>query len=302
MTDISTPVGRLVQGSPIMQPQKDMETNQPLLNPDGTPQMGVFMALAFPKVLPNGYPNAEFDALFAQLKAIAAAAWPHLFPQGAAGPSSHPRFSWKYQDGDGVDQSGKSVADKPGFRGHHILRFYTSFPVNCFHEGKFAPHEVMQNPGDIIKRGFWVRIFGEAKSNNATGQQVPGISLYPKLLSFVERGEEISSGPDAQAAFGAAPVGWRPPATNSPVPTGGVPAVAVPAVGVPVVGVPVVGVPVVPSVTPVVPVPAAVAVPIPTPQLVVSPALAAQGITVDMLKAQGWTEDAMVANGHATRV
>ncbi len=275
--DFNTPVGRLVQGSVAMQAQKDMDTNQPLLNQDGTPVMGTFIALAFPKVLPNGQPNAEFDALWAQLNAVAAAAWPALFPQGAGGACVNPRFSWKYQDGDGHDQSGKSVADKPGFKGNHILRFYTSFPMRCFHEGKFGAHEEIQKPEDIIKRGYWVRVFGEAKGNNATGQQVPGISLYPKLLSFVERGDEIVSGPDAQAAFGNAAVGWRPPASASPIPTGAVPAVAVPAVAVPA--------------------PAAAAVPVPAGP-VVTPALAAQGITWPMLQGQGWTEETARAAGH----
>lgn len=290
--DFNTPVGRIVQGSVAMQQQKDVDTNQPMTDAQGNPVMGTFIALAFPKVLPNGQPNAEFDAFFGQLRQVAAASWPALFPQGAAGQCVNPRFSWKYQDGDGTDQSGKSVADKPGFKGNHILRFFTSFPIRCFHEGKFAAHEEIQKPEDIIKRGYWVRLFGEAKSNNATGTQVPGISLYPKLLSFVERGEEIVSGPDAQAAFGNAAVGWRPPASASPIPTGGalsVPSVAVPAVSVPSVAAPAISVPV-PG--------AAAAVPTPPAGPVVAPALAAQGITWPMLQQQGWTEESARAAGH----
>lgn len=284
--DISTPVGRLVQGSVAMQHQKDMDTNQPLFNADGSPQMGCFIALAFPKVLPNGQPNIEFDNFHNQLKQVAAGAWPQLFPQGAAGPCVNPRFSWKVQDGDGYDQSGKSVADKPGFKGHWIVKFYTAYPMRCFHEGKFGAHEEIQKPEDVIKRGYWVRVFGEVKSNNATGQQVPGISLYPKLLSFVERGEEIASGPDAATAFGSAPVGWRPPASASPIPLPAAPAVTAPVVP------PAVTAPVVPQL----PVPPMV------PQAPVGPtvsaALAAQGITWPMLQAQGWTEEAARAQGH----
>lgn len=279
--DFNTPVGRIVQGSVAMQQQKDIDTNQPMKDEHGNPVMGTFIALAFPKVLPNGQPNTEFDAWWNQIKQVAAASWPALFPQGPTGQCVNPRFSWKYQDGDGRDQSGKSVADKPGFKGNHVVRFYTSFPVRCFHEGKFAAHEEIQNPAEIIKRGYWVRIFGEVKSNNATGTQVPGISLYPKLLSFVERGEEIVSGPDAQTAFGNAAVGWRPPASASPIPTGGVtaPAVSVPSVAAPAISVP---------------------APVPTPPAgpAVAPALAAQGITWPMLQAQGWTEEAARAAGH----
>ena len=72
--DLMTPVGRIVQGSVALQAQKDMETNQPLLNDDGAPQMGVFLALAFPKVLPTGQPNTEFDNFRLQLAQVAAAA------------------------------------------------------------------------------------------------------------------------------------------------------------------------------------------------------------------------------------
>lgn len=277
--DMNTPVGRILQGSVQMQPQKDMETGQPLLNPDGTPQLGVFLALGFPKVLPNGQPNSEFDAFFSQLKQVAAAAWPTLFPQGPNGPCANPRFSWKYQDGDGVDHNGKSVADKPGFKGHHVVKFYTAYPVRCYHDGKFGAHEEIQNPQEVIKRGYWVFLNIEAKGNNATGNQVPGISLYPRLLSFVERGEEITSGPDAQAALGGTSrPGWRPAPSASPIPTGGS---AVPTVSVPVVAPPQVNVP-----TVVIP-----------PQ-VIAPQYAAQGVTWDMLTAQGWTEVTARAQGY----
>jgi hypothetical protein len=307
MTDVFTPVGRLVQGSVAMQQQRDMDTNQPLKDDHGNPVMGTFVALAFPKVLPNGQPNTEFDAMWAQLAQIAAASWPTLFPQGAAGACINPRFSWKYQDGDGVDSNGKSVADKPGFRGNHILRFYTAYPLRCFHEGKFAAHEEIQKPEDVVKRGYWVRLLAEVKSNNATGTQVPGISLFPKLLSFVERGEEIVSGPNAEETLGKTAAGWRPPASASPIPgPGGVPAAlpTPPAVSVPTPGGPTVAAP--PAVT--VAAPPAVSVPtpggpvIPTPPAapgpIVSPAMAAQGITWPMLVAQGWNEGTARAAGY----
>ena len=309
MTDIFTPVGRIVQGSVAMQHQRDVDTNQPLKDENGNPVMGTFIALAFPKVLPNGQPNTEFDNFFGQLRQVAAAAWPMLFPQGANGACANPRFSWKYQNGDGTDQSGKSVADKPGFAGNHIIRFYTAYPMRCYHEGKFAQHEEIQSPEEIIKRGYWVRLLVEAKSNNATGNQVPGISLYPKLLSFVERGEEIVSGPNAEDAFGKNTVGWRPPASASPIPGAGLP--AAPAVGVPTAA-PAVGVPSaapavgVPSAAPAVGVPSAapavgvpsVTVPTAPAGPIVSAALSAQGITWAMLQAQGWTEEAARRDGH----
>lgn len=288
--DFNTPVGRLVQGGMTMRQKTDMDTNQPVVE-NGQPVMEVFFALAFPKVLPNGQPNVEFDNFRSMYQQVAAAAWPALFPQGPTGPCTHPRFSMKYQDGDGVDQSGKSVAGKEGFAGHHIIKFTTAYPVRCFHEGKFGPHEEIQQVDDTFKRGCWVRVFGEVKTNNASGTQVPGIVFYPKLVSFIDKGVEIKSGPDAQAAFGNAPVGWRPPASASPIPTGGAPAVAAPAVSVPTpapaVTAPAISVPT-PGAAPVVPTPPAAA---PAAGPLVSAALAAQGITWAMLQGQGWTED-----------
>jgi hypothetical protein len=304
--DFNTPVGRLVQGSMSMQHQKDMDTGQPLME-NGQPVMGVFFALAFPKVLPNGQPNTEFDQFFGTLREVAAASWPALFPQGAAGACTHPQFSWKYQDGDGVNKQGKSVADKAGFKGHHIIKFYTAYPVRCFNEGHFAAHEELQDVDNVIKRGYWLRVFGEAKSNNASGNQVPGISLYPKLVSFVERGEEIASGPDAQQALGGAAVGWKPaPVAGSPIPTpGGVPGgVNVPLPTPPAVNVPLPGAVNVPAVNVPLPTPPVVNVPAPppaAPQYAISPALAAQNITIDMLLAKGWTMDALVQQGHAIK-
>ena len=279
--ELMTPVGRIVQGSVALQHQKDIDTNQPKFNADGSPEMGVFLALAFPKVLPNGQPNTEFDNYHAQLRQVAAAAWPQFFPQGAAGTCINPKFSFKVQDGDGFDSNGKTVADKPGFKGHWIVRMYTSYPFGCYNEGKFHAHEVMQKPEDVIKRGYWVRVLTEVKSNGATGTQVPGVSIYPKLLSFVQRGEEIVSGPDAAAAFGAAPVGYVPAApAGSPIPG---PAAQLP--------------------TP----PAVVAPQVPTvPQVPAQPQYTATatvpaGLTLDIMRQQGWTDDLLVQHGYAIK-
>lgn len=289
--ELMTPVGRIVQGSVALQAQKDMDTNQPLKNDDGTPVMGIFLALAFPKLI-NGQPNQEYATFHAQLMQAAAAAWPHFFPQGATGPCINPKFSFKVQDGDGFDSNGKSVATKPGFAGHWIVRMYTSYPFGCYNEGKFQAHEVLQKPEDIIKRGFWVRVLVEVKSNNATGNQVPGISIFPKLLSFVQRGEEIQSGPDAAAAFGGAALGYVPAApAGSPIPS---PSQQLPTP--PVVAAPV------PVPTPPVPVP----VPVPTPAPVQQPqytptAALPAGVTIEAMLAQGWTYEAMVASGYVTK-
>ena len=289
--DLMTPVGRIVQGSVALQQERDMKTNQPKTNADGSPKMSVFVALAFPKVLPNGMPNTEFDAFRAQLAQAAFAAWPQFFPTGPSITSINPKFSWKIQDGDGVDSNGISVANKPGFAGHWIVRFDTAYPFGCFHKGKWMPHEVMQKPEDIVKRGHWVRLAIEAKSNNADlgAQQVPGISLYPKLLEYIQRGEEIVGGPDAAATFGAAPVGYVPPAPadGSPIPTPGATALPPP---------PVVAIPLPPPVAAVVTPPP----PVTQPQYTPTAAMPA-GVTVEGLIGNGWTHEAIVAHGYAVK-
>ncbi len=288
--EFSSPVGRLVQGSFGLQQETDQTTNQKKVNADGTPKMSVFFALAYPKVI-NGVLNAEWAAFRQLMNNVGAAAWPQFFPQGAAGACTNPKFSWKYQDGDGFDTNGKPVNDKPGFAGHHILKFSTDFVPKCFIEGKFDPAQQLQEPDAVIKRGFWVRIIGQIKSNNAdlSKQQVPGIAIYPNLVSFVGQGEEIFGGINAAEAFAAAPLGVVPTGvTGAPL---GVPSVAA---GVPPVAIPAVVVP--PAV--VIPVPPPVVVPAPPAGPVVSPALAAQGITWGALEAQGWTEAAARAAGH----
>lgn len=320
MTQFATPAGRLVQGGVTMQAQKDMETGKPLFNDDGTAMMGVFMALAFPKLV-NVQPNPEFAAFWNLMKTEAATAWPSLFPQGAAGNCINPRFSWKYQDGDGVDHNGKSVADKPGFAGNHIVKFYSAYAVKCYNEGQFSPHQELQKPDDTIKRGDWIRVVGDMRGNNATGNQVPGISLYPSLVAWVGKDTvngRISSGPDAATAFAAAPLGYVPagvtsnPAEAGSAAVGGVPNVGVPNVGIPNVGTPNVGA--TPNISvPNVNVGAAVSLPatgvtlpsptivIPQPKWVVAPHWAAQGLTVESILAQGWTMEAAAAQGYVVK-
>lgn len=302
MTDKSTPAGRLVQGSVIAKQRTDMTTRQPLwLDAAKTqPDMGTFFSVAFPKLI-NGAPNAEFAAFYGDLGAIAMAAWPQFF---AGGQCSNPRFSWKVIDGDGVDQQGQSVAGKAGFKGHWIVKFDSNYPIKSFYEGKWSPQDEIgllptsPKVADVIKRGYWIRVVYEAKSNNAdlSKQQVPGLSIYPKLVSFLggRPEDEISSGPDAEEAFGNAPVGWRPDGISAVpgAPVGGLP--TPPAIGgglaLPGAALPPLGGLALPAATPA---PAA-------PQYVVRADLAQQGHTLATMQAQGHTIDQLVAAGYLT--
>ena len=61
----------------------DYNTKQKKVDKDGNPVMGIFFTLAFPKRLPNGQENTEFNAFWASINAAAQQAWPHLFQNGS---------------------------------------------------------------------------------------------------------------------------------------------------------------------------------------------------------------------------
>lgn len=294
MTQFMSPVGRMVQGAVTLQHEKDMTTKQPKFNPDGSKKMALFIALAFPKLV-NGVENAEFTAFRTQLAMAAAAAWPQFFPQGPSFTASNPNFSWKIQDGDGVDHMGQSVAHNPGWAGHWIVKFGSDFVCKVFNEGKFAAHEELQGPAidACNKRGYWFRILCEVQSNKAdlTKQHKAGIAIYPQLISFVggNKEQEISSGPDAMETFGKVALGYVPGGLSQlpGTPIAGVtgmppsPSLALPGLTLP-------------SLTP--PAPAPVAVP------TITPAAAAQGHTVASLTAAGHSIEALVQAGFVTMV
>lgn len=229
-TRFTSPVGRLVQGS-VDEPQtKDAQGNPRVIKTGpnaGQPNPQYFIAVAFPKADPQG----EFAAFWQVLVAQAAADFPNLFPQGPAGACVHPNFSFKYIDGDGRDQNGKPNAEKEGFAGHHVIRFASSYPPRCFHAGRYAAHEQIQEKG-AIKRGYFVRVNGSVEGNG--NAQRPGLYVNLDMVELSAYGPEIVSGPDASQAFGGGPAALPAGATSAPMappsaPTGAVPGMPAPA-------------------------------------------------------------------------
>lgn len=114
---IKSPIGRLVQGDVFTMQTKD-KAGQPLVVKTGAnkgqPTQRAFIAIAVPKQLQDTRPgspthgqmvdNWEFAEYYAQLYAEARQSYPQLFTS-ADGRCSHPRFAWKFSDGDGVDSS-----------------------------------------------------------------------------------------------------------------------------------------------------------------------------------------------------
>lgn len=192
-----TPVGRLVQGDPMDPQTKDQQGNPLTIKTGpniGQPTQRFFIALAFPKNDPG------FAALRAQMVQVARTAWPQWFD--AAGNCTHPKFSWKIMDGDGVDDNGKPNNTKEGFAGHWIVKFSSSFPPKCFYTGRYSPQDQIQDKM-AIRRGYYVRVGGTVESN--ANPQKPGLYVNLNMVELVALGKEIVSGPDAAAVFGAAP-------------------------------------------------------------------------------------------------
>lgn len=286
--DFLTPVGRIVQGD-AFKPQTTDQQGNPLTVKSG-PNMGqptqrYFIAVAFPKT------DATFAAFYAKLNEVARASWPQHF--NAQGQCTHPKFSMKVMDGDGVDDNGKPNNLKEGFAGHWVVKFSSSFAPRCFYLGHYQPHEAIQDV-NAIQRGYYVRVAGTIEGNGNT--QKPGIYVNLGMIEL-NRGEPsdiIRTGPDAAAIFGggggAAPlaqpaVGFAPPVAM-PTPTLPQPAPAA----------------VMPSPIPVVPNPAFVAgpgappAPVPTPA---GPQMTAKAgaFTYEQYRGQGWTDEQLRAQG-----
>lgn len=191
-TEFLTPVGRLVQGDPFEAQTKNMQ-GQPLVTMSGQPTQRYFIAVAYRK------DDANFGAFYQKLVEVARGSFPNLF--NAQGQCSHPRFSWKLMDGDGVDENGKSNATKEGFAGHWVVKFSSSFAPRCFHAGHYQPHEQIQDK-NAIQRGYFVRVAGTIEGND--NAQKPGLYVNLSMVELAGVGPVITSGPDAASIFGGA--------------------------------------------------------------------------------------------------
>lgn len=300
-TQFTSPVGRFVQGDAFKPSDKDQNGAPRTIKTGpnaGQPNPQYFVGVAFAKTDP------AWPAFEAILKQAAAAAFPHLFPQGAAGASSHPTFSYKIIDGDGVDTAGKPWSQREGFAGCWVVRFTRGAVIGA--PGVYqetSPGTFVQISNGRPRPGDYVRISGDVSGND--NAQRPGLYVNLGMILFAGEGAEIvtQSGPSASEAFGGAaplpagvaapaPVAHAPVATPVPTPAPA-PSAAPPA---PVASAPA---PVAPSPSPVPP-PAPVAPTPPAPPAAPSlkPEFVAQGFTYDAMIANGWTADALRANGY----
>lgn len=267
--------GRFVQGDPFEPQTKDQQGNPLTIKTGpnaGQPTQQFFMAVAFPKSDPRT------PGMLAGLKNAMAAEWPRLFTAPTDVPPLFgcqlPRFSSKIVDGDGLDDNGRSNAEKPGFAGNWVLRLASQFPPRVYEAGKYD--ELQRVDMDrakhgLLQRGFYVRVAGSYQSNK--NDQRPGMYLNLNMVEIVRPGEVIVTGPSAAAVFGGA--------APAPAPAAPVPAPVAP----------------VPAPAPVAPAPyAGYMDPSGAPQGF-KLTEKAQGATYQQLLAAGWTDPVLKANG-----
>ncbi len=193
MTDIRTPVGRLVQGNPWV-PNTTDRKGAPLVYKTGAkagqPRTDFYLAIAIEKT------NPEYTELKDAIVKQAQMDWPN-------GEYQLPNFAWKVMDGDGIDENGRSNAEKPGFAGCWVLKFSGTYPPQCVARGGSS---VLTDPASI-KRGDYIRIYGTVGHNRPAEKK--GLYLNYNLVEFQGYGEEIRSGPDAKQVFQQQPT-YRP--------------------------------------------------------------------------------------------
>ena len=196
MIELTTPVGRIVGGHPMVNHVvKDDVTKQPKMQQDGiTPQVQFYIGLAIEKGAETDWKQTSWGQ---QIVAEGAAAYP-------AGEFNAPTFAWKITDGDSAvpNKKGNIPNKREGYPGHWIINASNGFPIKCFHRGKFQPHEVIQGK-EAIKAGDYGRLAISVKGNNPSPS--PGVYVNPSMFELYQAGVEIitETSVDPNAAFGA---------------------------------------------------------------------------------------------------
>jgi len=293
VTEILTPAARLVMGDCFEPQTKDAEGN-PLVIKNGPnigkPRVDYYLGVAIPKTDPG------YNDIWAKIHGKARESFPSLFD--ASGNCLNPAFAFKVIDGDSQqpNSKGKKPCDREGFPGHWILNFSGGFAPKCYNRDGTGNLVQVVDP-NMIKRGYYVRVYGSVKGNGSAQQ--PGVFLNHSMVELVGYGEEIFTGPSGDQVFGGTPVALpvgasaTPLASATPAPVGMAPAPVVAPAPVAVAPAPV---------APAVPTPAAVA-PAPAVPGAIAPApefldpgeqkVNANGTvyTINQLKTAGWSDE-----------
>lgn len=196
--NITTPVGRLVQGS--------LYTGK-TMNDDGTPKAyktgknagqprtEYYIALAIPKGAEQHWSQTAWGAEIWRIGHTA-------YPQAAQAAD----FSWKVVDGDSAQpgklykgKPGKAPRENEGFPGHWVLKLTSSFPSNIYkHRDGGGPNDFdpFDTPG-AVKLGYYIQVVVQCQPNEG---QSPGVYLEQRMICFSAYGPEIFVGMDVSAA------------------------------------------------------------------------------------------------------
>lgn len=201
MTDILTPVARLVSGHPMISYPVLDKMNQPRLMATGEPMNSTSIGLAFAKGTEQHWNETAWGAPIWNAGMVA---WPN-------GEFNAPTFAWKVTDGDSQipNKKGNKPCDNDGWQGHWVVFLSTMFSIPSYHVGRYEPHQVIQDKNEV-KTGDYVRASFNVTGNNVKGPvESPGMYINPVMLELSRAGIAIVSAnaPSASAAFGeVAPV------------------------------------------------------------------------------------------------
>ena len=226
MIELTTPVGRLVGGHPmVIRANTDDKTKLPKMQKDGvTPSTSVYIGLAIPKGTEQHWNQTEWGAKI----------WNEALTSFPNGEHQMDAFSWKVTDGDSQKPNKvmKKPCDREGYPGHWVINASTGLGVpKCYNVGKYNPLTDLIQQKEMIKPGDYARLVLSVKGNDAVPPNTPGIYLNPVIFELYQPGQQIilESEPDAQAALGT--VQGQLPAgalvdTNIPANTAAAPAQA----------------------------------------------------------------------------
>lgn len=201
MVEITFPVGRLVNGHPMVSNTKKDERGNVKMQKDGTtPQINFYSGLAIQKKGETDWRQTEWGQLIQQ-EAL------RCFPNGE---TQSPHFAWKVEDGDSTipNKKGKIPNQREGWPGHWIVHISNGYPFSCYHWGKYNPYESIQNK-DEIKSGDYGIFIVDVVGNNTNGkQQTDGVYINPQCFILYQAGQRIVSANEVNPAEALA--GYQP--------------------------------------------------------------------------------------------
>lgn len=215
MAEFTTPVGRLVYGSPTRRNPVTDNHGKPVMQADGvTPATELSFGVAIPKQGEQFFQQTEWGA---KIYEAVKSGWQR-------GEEQRADFSWKVTDGDSniPNKKGNIPSQKEGYAGHWVINFSTRLNVKLYDYIHSQGGEIFED--GTIQTGHYIQVYATAEPNNKNNPnvQTPGVYLNPVYVAHSAYGPIIqtSSGPDVSTVgFGG---GQLPPgATTTPQGNGG---------------------------------------------------------------------------------